>query len=331
MCKIMLISNFKTLLKNKNSKSYAFTLNTIKDIVTKHNNDGFGFSMSSEKDIYYYRQLDTRADVSLNNINYDNDLFLPSEDVQTNINNFEYEFFKNINFAIFHGRTSTNGYSVEHCHPYYKLDENKKVIASMVHNGVIDIECESSYEKIAENCLTDNDTELLFNHYYDTGIKGLKDVSGYFAFYNLRYESSINQVICDIVRDDDAPQYCLKIDDCYILATKKDMIIELLTRFKLKNYINSIVPMKDNVFFRLDVNSDIIEKGTIKKHDFTRELSEKELLAFKDYKLKPGKKTSVKNYSDKYYYDDDDYYFNDAWEDDDMLNSYCIENIKKEN
>lgn len=277
-----MVSNFKNLMRlNKNKNINALDIvEKVKQIVTKNNNDGFGMTTATKKDIYYYKQLNTYLKMPLN-VGYDEEIFEKNPNYDTNMPAFNEAFFSGMTFATFHGRTSTNSNGLEYCHPFNVLDKDKNIRASLVHNGVIDISHEA-YEEISDNLNTTNDSEELCQWFNKTGMAGLDEISGYYAFYNV-YKSEKGEILCKVVRDDVAPQFAVKIDGVYMLATSQDMLKEILSYMLLHAYHTEIVPVKDNISFDFSIDGKIINKKAFEPVGYFGYMTAKQSLAFKDY------------------------------------------------
>lgn len=275
MCKILSISNFSELVKKSNLQPLEI-LRHCKENVTKYNTDGFGFGLSSDNEIYHYKQVDTDAPISSKKVNYNTDIFnIDTIGIKTNIKKINNSFLMKSDIAVFHGRTSTNLDGIDYCHPY--TSENN----CLVHNGVIDLD-HGAYDEVADLLKTENDTEQLFHMWEKHGLESISELFGYYAFYNIKKTKKGN--ILEIVKDDTASQFGVKIDSVYIFATSDEMLESFLKKIGLAEFIPYIVEMNSDVYFQVDKKGNISDFVKIESNSEYFNLSEKQKRAFKDYK-----------------------------------------------
>lgn len=93
-------------------------------------------------------------------------------------------------WLLLHGRRATCGVSLDNTHPM--LDHGA---AALIHNGVVRSE---RFHNLTTSC----DSELLLRAVDQEGIRGLADVSGYYAFGLLRKRR--DGWHCTVARDDSA-------------------------------------------------------------------------------------------------------------------------------
>lgn len=276
MCKILAITNLKNVeLDSKIMKN-------VRDIVCEWNKDGFGYALSDGINIKCEKFIKPDEFEEMSNIKFRSSMmdypFL--EETHRDYGSLK----KRPISLIAHGRTSTNSVSVAACHPF--LDDDNKPTKAFIHNGVI------SDENVHDFKLkTSNDTEILANVFWNFGVDGMEEITGYYATMNLFDDGRIH-----FVKDDMADlyfAYVLDIDS-YIVATKKEMIEKLCELQDWENYM--IKEIKPCVDFIVREN-EIIEYSTFTKTKEDYNLNDDEKKAFKDYK-DFNKKNDVPYYND---------------------------------
>jgi hypothetical protein len=249
----------------------------LRDIVSSANNDGFGYALSW-KDCVFSEKFTTPKDFkgflkSTPHPKIDHVLFGLNESMIT-----EGEYYPDISpmAVIAHGRTSTNykGFP-EYSHPFY----NAKKREAFIHNGVVQVPHNHGMKLI-----TQNDSEYLAELFWSKGMKKVQNVSGYFAFMNLKRNGEL-----EIVRDDSAQLYgcfssCL---DGYIFATSEYMIKEYSGKMKIET--TEILPVTENSLAKIK-GSEILEHSFFESFSYKEiELSKEQEKAFKDYDFRTPK------------------------------------------
>jgi predicted glutamine amidotransferase len=264
MCKIMSVSNTKNIPLDKLDEHLLF----LRDQVTAANKDGFGYAMSFEDEVFtekFVNPDDFKGMLKSIHPKMNNRLFDWSGSMS------EGKFYpETAPLAIIaHGRTSTNikGYA-DYSHPFF--DEQTK--QAFVHNGVVSIPVDHSYYTT-----TPNDSEYLAHVFWDKGLKGVAEVSGYYAFLNLKTGGKL-----EVVKDNRANLYgafCPTLDG-YIFATADYMIRAYAGKFSLE--ISNILALQDCSY--ASVASNRIEKvKTFRKVADDITLTSEQEKAFKDY------------------------------------------------
>lgn len=271
MCKIMAISNISKIPRDLLDEH----LTALRDIVCVANNDGFGYALSwrdavfSEKFVNpkeFKGMLKNPVEPALNHL-----LFNAGSDSISEGNYYPDETKEPALAVIAHGRTSTNYKGMpEYSHPFF----NETLNSAFIHNGVVDVPFNHDFEDVLT---TSNDSEWLAHEYWTKGVKGLLEVSGYFAFLNLKADG-----VLEVVKDDYASLFGAFSPDLegYIFATTQYMITNYAEKFKLK--VSKIVPITENVHAVIKANK-VLSVEQFERVDMSMELSWEQKKAFKDY------------------------------------------------
>lgn len=267
MCKIMGISNL-TKIPHADLDKHLLKL---RDIVCVANNDGFGYALSYQDEVFsekFTRPNDFKGMLKSTlheKLNFD--LFNVFEDSLA-----QGKYYENVmpKAVVAHGRTSTNTKGLpEYSHPFF----DQKTKSAFVHNGVVDVTYPMLY-----NLETANDSEYLANVFWHEGLNGLAEISGYFAFMNLKENGLI-----ELVKDDRASLHAAFSADLdgYIFATIPFMIESYAREFKIS--ISNVVPVMDNMSAKI-MGSKIFDQERLPDREHAAMvLSYQQRQAFKDY------------------------------------------------
>lgn len=236
MCKVFAMTNMS------NVKVNSKFLNTVKNELTKRDNDGFGYAVLGKKGALggertmkpeLFRPLRTHPD---QRITYRLPFVLKSSNRFGTIDRRTPKSF------IAHGRFSTNDICLGNTHPF----TNGEV--ALVHNGVVQ-DCSQEIENLVSTC----DTEILLRYWERGGITDIEqNVSGYYAVAILDKNGLLH-----VARDDRAMLYVCysKTVDSYIFATTADILEAVAKEMKWK--IENPEEMLPNSYCVFDGNKSI--------------------------------------------------------------------------
>jgi hypothetical protein len=249
-------------------KNLDKALLTIRDLVSEANRDGFGYALSYKNSIFAEKFLSPSDFKGLNESAINPKMNLSIFDAPMTCTYGERGAKGEKVLAIIaHGRTSTNkkGY-VEYSHPFVSNDGQ-----AFIHNGVVDVPRKHEYD-----LETSNDSEYLANVYWNKGLKGVSNVSGYMAFMNLQAGGQLS-----IVKDTASlyGAYCEELQS-YIFATLENMIVRFAKEMNLT--VTKALEVNFMTAFNVRLN-EVSEMRTFKKTAKEKRLTALERRAFKDY------------------------------------------------
>lgn len=212
MCKIFAMTNMDKVTINEKF------LKTVQRAVCRTDNSGFGYATLTQHGQLWGERTINPSSFQMR-INKPDTVTEKLPIISKQCDKFGSHTEKGNIAFIGHGRLSTNSVSLPNTHPFVGDG------VALIHNGVVQ---DGGDKKV--DCVTDNDTEILFRYWLRGGMPEVEaNVTGYYALAILDKHGKMH-----IVRDDRASlyiSYCRTVHS-YIIATKPDIITEVAKKMK---------------------------------------------------------------------------------------------------